>query len=92
MSKRYSIAEARSSLPSIVDDAEAGVEIELTRRGKPVAAIVSLKELARMRRGRVSFASAYREFLSRHSLGTVNVPRTYFDRLRGREPGRKVNL
>jgi prevent-host-death family protein len=92
MSKKYSIAEARSNLPSIIDDAEAGIEIELTRRGKPVAAIISLEELARMRRGRVSFASASREFLSRHSLGRVNVPRTYFDRLRSREPGRKVDL
>ena len=40
MAQQYSIAEARSSLPSIVDQAEAGVEIQLTRRGKPVAALM----------------------------------------------------
>ena len=45
MAKRYSIAEARSNLSSIVDQAEAGQEIELTRRGKPVAVVVSLREL-----------------------------------------------
>ena len=48
VSKRYSIAEARSNLPSIVDQAEAGHEIELTRRGKPVAVLVSLRELQRL--------------------------------------------
>jgi hypothetical protein len=31
--KRYSIAEARPQLPAIIDQAESGLEIELTRRG-----------------------------------------------------------
>ena len=58
MPKRYSIADARSNLPSIVDEAEAGEEIELTRRGKPVAAIVSLRELQRLRGARTVFSDA----------------------------------
>ena len=45
MAKRYSIAEARSNLPTIVDQVEAGQEIELTRRGKAVAVVLSLREL-----------------------------------------------
>jgi prevent-host-death family protein len=44
-SKQYSIAQARSSLPTIVDEAQAGVDVELTRRGKPVAAVISLEKL-----------------------------------------------
>ena len=36
MSKRYSIADARRNLPSLVDEAESGAEVELTRRGKAV--------------------------------------------------------
>ena len=44
MTKRYSVAEARSSLPTIVDQVEAGQEIELTRRGIGVAVVVSLRE------------------------------------------------
>ncbi len=69
MAKRYSIAEARANLPSIVDQAEAGQEIELTRRGKAVAGVVSLRELERMRGGRVAFAEAYRRFLKTHPDG-----------------------
>ena len=49
MSRKYSIAEARARLPAIIDQAEAGQEIEVTRRGKPVAAVVSVRELARLR-------------------------------------------
>ena len=45
MVKKYSIAEARTHLPTIIDEAEAGLEIELTRRGKPVAVIVSPRQL-----------------------------------------------
>jgi prevent-host-death family protein len=71
MAKRYSIAEARSNLASIVDQAEAGQEIELTRRGKPVAVVVSLRELERLRGERVPFRDAYRRFLERHPLREV---------------------
>lgn len=92
MSKRYSIAEARSSLPSLVDDAEAGVDIELTRRGKPVAAIVSLKELSRLRRNRTSFGPAYKAFLAKHSLRELGLSPNFFDDCRDRSSGRKVSL
>ena len=44
MSRRYSIAEARSRLPSIVDEAESGIDVELTRRGQPVAVLMSHRE------------------------------------------------
>ena len=36
MPKRYSIADARSNLPSIVDEAEAGEEIELKETDEDV--------------------------------------------------------
>jgi prevent-host-death family protein len=68
MPKRYSIAEARSNLPAIIDQVAAGQEIELTRRGKPVAVVVSLRELERLRSERPRFSDAYREFLEAHSL------------------------
>ena len=47
MSRRYSIAEARSRLSSIVDEAESGIEVELTRHGQPVAVLVSHREFER---------------------------------------------
>jgi prevent-host-death family protein len=90
--KRYSIAEARSNLASIVDQAEAGQEIELTRRGKPVAVVVSLRELERLRGERVPFGDAYRRFLKVHPLRDVGVEEDVFERARDRGPGRKVSL
>jgi prevent-host-death family protein len=92
MAKRYSIAEARSNLPSIVDQAEAGQEIELTRRGKPVAVVMSLRELERLRGERVPFGEAYRRFLKTHELGEVGADDNVFASARDRDPGRKVSL
>lgn len=92
MAKRYSIAEARANLPSIVDQAETGQQIELTRRGKPVAVVVSLRELERLRGERLPFAEAYRRFLKTHSPREVGVEEGFVDSIRDREPGRKVSL
>jgi prevent-host-death family protein len=92
MPKRYSIADARSNLPSIIDEAEAGEEIELTRRGKPVAAIVSLRELERLRGARSVFSEAYRRFLKSHSLRVIGIEAGFFESTRDRESGRKVSL
>jgi len=60
MSRRYSIAEARIRLPRIVDQAEAGIEVELTRRGQPVAVLVSCREFERLQ-GKGVFAAADRD-------------------------------
>ena len=92
MSHRYSIAEARSSLPSIVDQAEAGVEIQLTRRGKPVAAVVALGVLERLRGERPTFRAAYHDFLTRHSLDDIGLDDGVFATVREKSAGRKVSL
>ena len=92
MSHRYSIAEARRSLPSIVDQAEAGVEIELTRRGKPVAAVVALRVLERLRGDQPQFRTAYQDFLKRYSLDEVGLERDFFAPFREKSSGRKVSV
>lgn len=40
----FSITEARSQLPTIIHSVEKGDITQLTRRGKPVAILLSLKE------------------------------------------------
>jgi prevent-host-death family protein len=91
MSQRYSIAEARSRLPNIVDQAEAGVEIELTRRGQPVAVLVSRREFERLRGKRLHFSDAYRKFLARHPLEEIGED-DFAASTRDRKTGRKVSL
>jgi prevent-host-death family protein len=85
MPPRYSIAEARSHLPTIIDQAESGVEVELTRRGQPVAVVVSSREFERLRGRRVHFADAY-------SLKEVGVESDFAVSTRDRTTGRKVSL
>ena len=92
MTKRYSIAEARSSLPTIVDQAEAGAEIELTRRGKPVAVLISHRQLERLRNDRPQFIDVYREFVRKHSLKAFGVDNAIFQTVRTKDTGRKVDL
>lgn len=92
MSQRYSIAEARARLPKIVDQAEAGVEVELTRRGHPVAVLVSHREFERLRGKRLHFRDAYRKFLKTHSLQEVGVAKDFAASARDRTTGRKVSF
>ncbi len=49
MDDGYSIAEARNNLARLVHEAEDGDPVHLTRRGLPVAVILSLAEYERMR-------------------------------------------
>lgn len=92
MSHRYSIAQARTSLPTIVDQAEAGLTVELTRRGKPVAVVVSLREFERSRTDRARFGEVYRSFLDKHALKEIGLEPDFIASLRDSEPGRKVSV
>ena len=90
MTRQYSIAEARAHLPSIIDDVEAGNEIELTRRGKPVAMVISRREYARLRSDRPGFGKRYDEFVAR--FGAAANGDDAFRDVRDREQGRVVDL
>jgi prevent-host-death family protein len=92
MTRTYSVAEARSSLPAIIDQAESGLDVELTRRGKPVAVVISLREFERLRGDRPRFGAAYRTFLETHPLKEVGVDDDYFASGRERGSGREVPL
>ena len=73
MSQKYSVAEARSHLPTLIDQAQAGQEIELTRRGKPVAVVVSCQDFERLRGNRPRFGNAYKSFLEKYSLEEIGL-------------------
>jgi prevent-host-death family protein len=91
MANRYSIADARTSLSAIVDKAEAGEQVELTRRGQPVALVISIRDYERMRGGRRRFGEAYRAFLEKYSTRDTDAG-AVFRQVRNKEPGRKVSL
>ena len=92
MCHRYSIAEARTNLPTIVDQAEAGLRVELTRRGKAVAVVVSLREFERSRTNRARFDEVYRNFLKNHAPRDIGLEPEFLTSLRDKGRGRKVSL
>ena len=91
MTHTYSIAEARARLRTIVDQAEAGLEVELTRRGKPVAVVLSCRELERLRGKRTRFRDAYSSFLDKYSLDEVDLEQEVSS-VRDATAGRTVSL
>jgi prevent-host-death family protein len=92
MEPSYSIADARANLPTLIDQVEAGMAIELTRRGKGVAVMISVTEYQRLRSKRVTFQDSYQKFLKKHSLADVGLEADFARKLRDRSPGRKVDL
>jgi antitoxin Phd len=92
MPKSLSIADARNRLAKVVHDVETGPPVELTRRGKPVAMIVSVREFERLAGARGSFAAALRRFRTKNDLRKAGIDPGSFRRLRDASPGRSVKL
>jgi len=92
MERRYSIAEARSHLPAIVDQAASGLEVHLTRRGEPVAVVVSTHEFERLRGRQRHFGDAYRRFVAKYELESVGINAGFATSARDRTAGRDVSL
>lgn len=71
LTERHSIADARRNLPSLVRDAENGETVEITRKGEPVAVLVSHREIERLASGRRGFGDAYGEFANAVGLSEL---------------------
>ena len=93
MTDRHSIAEARRNLPALVREAENGKEVELTRRGKPVAMLIShrtFKHLTSIRRG---FVAAYRDFTINIDVSNLELnPDELFGDVREETGGRDIRF
>lgn len=87
MSKSYSIANARKNLPSLVHQVEEGAPVELTRRGRPVAVLLSRGEYERLTARRTDLWEAIQEFRRQASLDELDIEDVYED-VRDRSTGR----
>jgi len=87
MNRTYSIAEARDALTGLVHRVEEGEPIQLTRRGKPVAVLLSQAEYLRLTAGapRPDFLAALAAW--RAACGTLPLAGDEFDGLRDPSPG-----
>ena len=91
MSKSYSIAEARQNLAAVVHELELEPSIQLTRRGQPVAVLISVGEYQRLQSGKSSFWNAYESFCATVDLATQKIEPAVFAEVRDQAPGREVN-
>ena len=91
--RRHSVAEARRHLPALIRAAEGGSTVEISRRGEPVAVLVSRQRFEDLSGGRPDFMEAYREFLRKTDLEALDLdPDEIFADVRDRSPGRDVEL
>jgi prevent-host-death family protein len=93
MSKQFSIAQARDNLAAIVHELERIDRIEITRRGQPVAVLISKREYDRLQARSTGFWDAYKAFANDVNLNELNIdPAEVFAGLRDRAAGREIEL
>jgi antitoxin Phd len=86
--RQYSIAQARDQLASIVHDVERGEPVELTRRGKAVAVVMSLDDYRKATGRKPSFPEAWEAFRRTTDLEGLAFTDEELAQLRDRSPGR----
>jgi prevent-host-death family protein len=91
MAEKYSIAEARHNLAAIVHALEQKDYIELTRRGEPVAVLLSLRAYRRLAAPKTDFWEAYDEFRQTTRLVDLGIEPEVFEDVRATTPGREVD-
>ena len=91
MMPRYSIAEARNHFAEIVHDLKHVSRVEVTRRGRPVAILISVEEFEMLRAGNSTFTSAYEAFRNTYDLTKAEIEPEAFANLRDPSLGRELN-
>lgn len=87
MNEKHSIAEARNHLSELVQRAETGEPVTLTRRGRAVAVLVSHHQFQNLQGARQpGFWDAFQGFTAQHA--SAQFERDAFATLRDRDPGR----
>jgi prevent-host-death family protein len=93
MAKQRSIAEARSSLPRLVREAESGKSIDLTRRGQPVAVLIGRQQYMRLTSTHRRFSEAYGAFTRDINLKELAIDlQEVFAEARDETRGRDIDL
>ena len=90
MMQRYPIAEARNRFAEIVHKLEKMPLVEVTRRGKPVAVLLSIQEYERLLSRGTGFWEAYEAFRDTFDLSELGIEPSIFQSGRDKSPGREV--
>jgi prevent-host-death family protein len=90
MESQYTISQAKNKLPAIVHSVEKGPSVKLTRRGRPVAVLLSITEYEKLSTKRKNFWEALTAL--RKQAGNVDISDGDFEDLRDHSLGRAGNL
>jgi prevent-host-death family protein len=89
MTKRYSMAEIGDHLADVVQEAEAGTTVELTRRGRPVVVLVPANDYERLAESRPDFWESYQKLRREFDFAELAIdPERVFSDVRDLSPGR----
>jgi prevent-host-death family protein len=89
MSRQHSIASAKNNLPALVHEAELGDPIEITRRGQPVAVLLSMAEYRRLSDARPDAWERLQTFRANYDLAELDIAGALAG-TRDASPGREV--
>lgn len=90
--KTYSVAEARQNFARLIRSAERGKAIEITRRGEPVAVLLSATEYLALTGERPLFVESLNRLRERLDVEDLGIGDEEFVGLRDESPGREVAL
>jgi len=92
MQRSYSIATTRTKLAEIIDEVVSGEDVEIVRRGKQVAILVSPTRYARMSGKRPGFGDLYTAFMRKRDPRSFGADDDFTADLRDSSLGRPVKL
>jgi len=92
MEKQVPIAEAKNKLTVMIREVEAGPAIQLTRRGKPVAVLLSTREYHSLCRRKRDLGDAIDRFRKDLEAEQIAITEDDLAGLRDRSPGRPVDF
>ena len=92
MEAQYSIAEAKNKLPSIIHSVEKGAPVKLTRHGRPVAVLLSIRQYEGLSREKVGYWDALKSLRNLMEVEGIQVSDADFEGLRDDSHGRDVEL
>ena len=88
-----SIAEAKNQFPRLVQQAEAGERVSITRRGRPVAVLLSVQDYERLLNPLPDLAGFLSTWRAQMQAAATSYPEAgEFEQLRDNTPGREVDL
>lgn len=90
MIPRYSVAQARNRFAEIIHSLESQPRVEVTRRGRTVAVMISVEAYEQLQASKADFWDNYQAFRAAHDLAELDIDPQTFAGTRDRSSGREA--